>query len=53
MDSFLSLSVLIAVAKNSKTMLNSSAKSGHSCLVPDFRENRVEIPLKTRNRTAL
>ena len=53
MDSFLSLSVLIAVAKNSKTMLNSSAKSGHPCLVPDFRENSVEIPLKTGNRTAL
>ena len=32
-------SALIAVAKTSKTMLNSSGKSGHPCLVPDFRGN--------------
>ena len=31
--------ILIAVAKTSKTMLNSSGKSGHPCLVPDFRRN--------------
>ena len=52
LDPFISLSVLIGVAKNYKAMLNSSAKSGHPCLVPDFRENSVEIPLKTGNRTA-
>ena len=36
---FTSFSVLIAVANTSKTMLNRSGKSGHPCLVPDFREN--------------
>ena len=35
---FISFSSLIAVAKTSKAMLNSSAENGHSCLVPDFRE---------------
>ena len=34
---FISFSVLIAVAKTSKTMLNSSSESVHPCLVPDFR----------------
>ena len=53
LHSFISLSALIAVAKTSKTMLNSSVESGHPCLVPDFSENSVEIPLKTGNRTAL
>ena len=33
---FLSLN---AVAKTSKTMLNSSGESGHPCLLPDFRGN--------------
>ena len=37
--SFLSFSALIALAKTSKTMLNSSGESGHPCLVPDFRGN--------------
>ena len=36
---FISFSVLITVAKTSKTMLNSSGESGHHCLVPDFRGN--------------
>ena len=30
-------SSLIAVAKTSKTMLNSIVENGHPCLVPDFR----------------
>ena len=36
---FISFSSLIAVAKTSKTMLNSSGESGNACLVPDFRGN--------------
>ena len=35
---FISISALIAVAKTSRTMLN-SGESGRPCLVPDFRGN--------------
>ena len=35
---FISFSVLIAVAKTSKTMLNGSSENGHRCLVSDFGE---------------
>ena len=33
---FVSISSLVAVAKISKTMLNSSGESGHPCLVPEM-----------------
>ena len=44
---FTSFSALIAVANNSKTMLNRSGESGHPCLVPDFRGNAFNFsPLR-------
>ena len=43
----ISFSSLIAVAKTSKTMLNSSGEGGHPCLVPDFRGNAFNFsPLR-------
>ena len=45
--SLISFSFLIAVAKTSKTMLNSSGESVHSCLVPYFRGNAFNFsPLR-------
>ena len=47
---FISFSALIAVAKTSRTMLNSSSKSGHPCLVPDFRGNAFNFsPLRIKD----
>ena len=44
---FISFSSLIAVAKTSKTVLNSSSESEHPCLVPDFRGNAFSFsPLR-------
>ena len=44
---FISFSAVIAVAKTSKTMLNSSGDSGHPCVVPDFRGNAFNFsPLR-------
>ena len=41
---FISFSALIAVAKTSKTMLN-SGESGHPCLIPDIRGNVFSFSL--------
>ena len=42
---FVSFSALIAMAKTSKTMLNSSGESGHPCIVPEFRGNTFSYHL--------
>jgi hypothetical protein len=36
---FITCSYLIALARNSRTMLNRSGESGHPFLIPDFRGN--------------
>jgi hypothetical protein len=36
---FISSSCLIALARNSQSMLNNSEESGHPCLIPDLRGN--------------
>ena len=33
---YISLVCLVALARPSNTMLNSSGESGHSCIIPDF-----------------
>ena len=44
---FISFSSLIAVARASETMLDSSGESGPPCLVPDFRRNAFNFsPLR-------
>jgi len=44
---FISFFSLIVVARTSKTILNSSCESGHSCLFPDFRGNAFNFsPLR-------
>ena len=40
---FITLCCLIAEAKTSNTMLNSSGESGHPCLVPDLRGKAVSF----------
>ena len=44
---FICFSSLIAVARTSRTMLNSSGKTGHPCLVPHLRRNAFSFsPLR-------
>ena len=44
---FICFSSLIAVARISRTMLNNSGESGHTCLVPDLRGNAFSFsPLR-------
>uniref|UniRef100_A0A8D1NHG3 Uncharacterized protein n=1 Tax=Sus scrofa TaxID=9823 RepID=A0A8D1NHG3_PIG len=44
---FISFTSLIAMARTSRTMLKSSAESGHPCLVPDLSRNSFSFsPLR-------
>jgi hypothetical protein len=36
--------ILIALVRNSKTMLKRSGESGYPCLIPDFRGNVLSFP---------
>ena len=45
----ISFSSLMAAAKTSKTMLNSSGESGHPCLVPDFTQLCRDPAVGVRN----
>ena len=47
---FISFSALIAMAKTSKTMLNSSGENRHPCLVPDFRGNAFNFSQKQKQK---
>ena len=44
---FLSFSSLIAVAKTSKTMLNNSGESEHTCLIPEIKGIQMTENYKT------
>ena len=47
LDSFYFSFSLFAMARTSKTMLNSSGESGHLCLVPDLNGNSFRFsPLR-------
>ena len=51
---FIYYSALIAVAKTSKTILNSSGEGGHPCLVPDLRGNAYSFsPLRITSAEGL
>ena len=48
---FISFSSLIAMARTSKTMLNSSGENRDPSLVPDFRGNAFKGILRKKNGT--